>query len=189
MPAEEYASEESTTASVPATPHQPPLGWRPARTATPRNPSPTPAMRAAPTCSCGRKRVASRNVKIGTVDCAMPGDARVDVLLAPGDEPERDRRVQRAEHERGPPVLCHLCDRAAPSHRDHEVRGEDHRGSERPHGHHRAGLDVLHGDLDEEVRRAPDRREQEQHRPVPRHRPRLTRRPRPDLRVTVGHRG
>ena len=33
-----------------------------------------------------------------------PRDARVDVLLAPRDEPERDGRVQRAEHEGRTPV-------------------------------------------------------------------------------------
>ena len=51
------------------------------------------------TRSWGKKRSATTNAKIGTVACAIPATRRVDVLLAPGDEPERKRGVEDAEHE------------------------------------------------------------------------------------------
>jgi hypothetical protein len=61
-----------TTASVPAIAHQPAWVSRPVRAATPRNPSATPAIRTGPTGSWGRNLAARRNVKIGTVDWAIP---------------------------------------------------------------------------------------------------------------------
>ncbi len=51
----------------------------------------------------------------------------------------------------------------------HEVGGQEDRGDPEPDVGHRCRRDVLDGDLDEEVRRAPHRREQEDQRPVRAH--------------------
>ena len=61
-----YETEATTTASVPATPHQPPSGCTPASTPTPTRPSRKPASRSPRTVSLGLKRIASRTTKIGS---------------------------------------------------------------------------------------------------------------------------
>ncbi len=66
-----YASDESTTARVPAMAHQPPSGWPPASTPTPTRPSPKPSSWPRESGSWGRKRRPRTIVKSGTVDCAM----------------------------------------------------------------------------------------------------------------------
>ena len=85
------------------------------------------------------------------------GDAGVDVLLAPGDEDERERRVEEADCEAlpaGRPQLAHGLARAQPP----DQHRQEHRGGkDEPEEHHRRRLDLVHGDLDEQVRRTPDR--------------------------------
>ena len=56
-----------------------------------------------------RTRIASSATKIGTVAFADRGHAGVDVLLAPGDQRERDRGVERAEHEPRAPGAAQLA--------------------------------------------------------------------------------
>ena len=69
---EPYDSDDSTTASVPATAHQPPEVSTPDSTATPTSPSATPTQRIRATRSCGRSQIPSTNANSGTVACAMP---------------------------------------------------------------------------------------------------------------------
>ena len=82
------------------------------------------------------------------------------MLLAPGDQRERDRAVHHAESEALPADPAEIRDRRAPA----ALRGEndqDHRsGDPEPHHHHRRGLEASVRDLDEHVRGAPERGEQ-----------------------------
>ena len=54
VPDDAYEIDESTTASVPATAHQPPGRSIPVSAATPTSPRATPTHRIGGTCSCGR---------------------------------------------------------------------------------------------------------------------------------------
>ena len=98
------------------------------------------------------------------------GEPGVDVLLAPGDQPERQSRVQDSEHETVPPRGSQLGERAVASEPPDDVAEQHGGGEQRPEGHHRRGLDLVDRDLDEEVRGAPDGGQQQQHRPVAVHR-------------------
>ena len=90
-------------------------------------------------------------------------EPRVDVLLAPGDQEERERRVERAhERERGD-VAAELTEAAA-SDRDVDPQGERAGGD--PEQDHRARRQLAERDLDEEKRDAPDAGEREQHQDV-----------------------
>ncbi len=60
-----YETDATTTASVPATPHQPPCGCTPASTPTPTRPTRKPTSRSPRTVSLGLKRIASSTTKIG----------------------------------------------------------------------------------------------------------------------------
>ena len=66
-----YAKEATTTAIVPANPHQPPSGRTPARMATPAMPSRIPNRRRPVDFSAGRKWMARAATKIGTVALAI----------------------------------------------------------------------------------------------------------------------
>ena len=101
------------------------------------------------------------------------GEAGVDVLLAPRDQPERQRRVEDAEHEAVLPGRPELREGTLASEPPDEVADQRGGGDERPEGHHRRRLDLVDGDLDEEVRRPPDRGERQEHGPVAVHRVRL----------------
>src|SRR2546428_9166836 len=71
MPPVAYATEEATTASVPATAHQPPSRCTPVTSATPPIPIASPAIRDVPSGSCGGKRRTKRATKIGTEAVAI----------------------------------------------------------------------------------------------------------------------
>ena len=95
------------------------------------------------------------------------GDPRVDVRLAPRDEPERDRGADQPEHRPLAPRPAQLGDRAASPHRPCQVAAEDRGADCRPRAHQRPRLEpAVDGHLDEEVRRSPHRREQQQQGPV-----------------------
>ena len=131
----------------------------------------------------GGSAAASRNVKIGTVDCAMPATLEsmcfsphatsqngIAALIAPST-----RHGAPARRGARRPRATRPC-------ATREVREQDDAGDEDAQLGHRGRLDVLDGDLDEEVRRAPDRREEEDQRPVahaPSEATRRTRRSRP----------
>ncbi len=103
-----------------------------------------------------------------------PCDARVDVCLSPRDERHRNRRVDRSEDEARTPSLAELAHRTSESHSVREVAEQEDAREEHARLGHRRRWDVLDGDLDEQVRGAPHRREdQEQQRPVARHGSRL----------------
>ena len=109
-----------------------------------------------------------------------PGDARVDVRLAPRDERHRDRGVHDAENEARDPRAAERSDRRADSGSLHEIcRQQQQPAIDEPEVGHRRGRNVLDGDLDEEVRGAPHRRQEQDQRPVRAHRSRLPRRARP----------
>ena len=101
------------------------------------------------------------------------GEARVDVLLAPGDQPERQGRVEDAEHEAVPPRIAELPNRALAAEAPRDVAEQHGGGEQRADGHHRRRLDLVDRDLDEQVRGAPDGGQRQQHRPVAVHRARL----------------
>ena len=113
-----YESDEATTASAPAIAHQPPCGLIPVTTATPTIPIASPAARVPFSRSCGRKRSTMQRVEDRHGGLDDRGEAGVDVLLAPGDQPERQRCVERAEDEAVAPGAAQLarprgCGRAA----------------------------------------------------------------------------
>ena len=93
-------------------------------------------------------------------------DARVDVRLSPGDEAHRERGVDESENEAGEPGRAQLRERAPGARGCCQVAEEQETRDEEPDVRHRGRRKVLDPDLDEEVRRAPDRREQEEERPV-----------------------
>ena len=99
----------------------------------------------------------------GLDDCGQPG---VDVLLAPRDQPEGKRRVENAQDEAVAPGGAKLAERAGPAEAPDDVADQHRRREQRAHGHHRRRCDLVDGDLDEEVGRSPDGREEDQHRRV-----------------------
>ena len=95
------------------------------------------------------------------------GRSRVDVLLAPGDEPERERGIEQTEHERLAPGFAEAQHRRPGTQPHGEVAEQDDAGQQGPCGHQRPGREAsLDPDLDEEVGGAPDRGEGEDQRPV-----------------------
>ena len=160
--------------ACPTIAHAPPSGWTPVMSITPTRPIASPticAPRSARAAGSAAPRIAT---KIGTDDWAIAGDARVDVRLAPRDERQRDRGVHGAENEarapraaelRRPPRLPRCAARGMPVSSTAAIES-------RSVGHRR-GRNVLDGDLDEEVRGAPHRREEQDQRPVRAHRSRL----------------
>ena len=168
MPPAAYESDERTTASVPATAHQPPsrVDAGEERDAE-RSRSRRPTICGPRSGSCGRNRSAEEEREDRHRRLGDPGDARVDVRLAPRDERHRHRGVDRrrgrgtGRHARRSCVDRRGCPSAL-----HEVAGQQHSGDREPEVGHRRGRNVLDGDLDEEVRGAPHRREQQDQRPV-----------------------
>ena len=103
----------AATAHVPATAHHPLAGVdarQDADTDEPdRDPDEPLARRALARLELERQqRGEERQARLRD-----PGHARVDVLLAPGDERERHRRAQQTEHEPGAPHGCELARRRA----------------------------------------------------------------------------
>ena len=76
-------------------------------------PSATPSQRAARDPLVGQEVEAEQEGEERHGRLRDPGDARVDVLLAPADQPERDRGVDRAEHDGGAPGRAQVGGRAA----------------------------------------------------------------------------
>ena len=103
------------------------------------------------------------------------GDARVDVRLSPGHEPHRHRRVDHAQHEARSPGGAQLPECARGAHPPCEIGEEQQPGQQNAKLGHGCRRDVLDGDLDEEERRAPHRREEQDQRPVRAHGLRLPR--------------
>jgi hypothetical protein len=81
------------------------------------------------------------------------------VLLAPGDQRERDRRVDRAQHDHRLPPRPELAKRRSAL-AQREERDEDERGGEQSKRDQHRRLDVVQRDLDEQERGAPEAREQ-----------------------------
>ena len=88
-------------------------GSTPVSTPTPTSPTRSPRAAAARPLA-GRNQSASSAMKSGRLEFATAGHARVDVLLAPGDQRERHRRVHHAEHEPAPPDGAQLARPRAP---------------------------------------------------------------------------
>ncbi len=93
---------------------------------------------------------------------------RVDVLLAPGDEPEREGGVEYSEHERlapgGPEVGAGLRD----TDREGEIAEQNDAGDQGAARHQRPGREpAVDTDLDEQVRGAPHGGESQDEGPVP----------------------
>ena len=156
---------------------RPPAALRsgsPASSATPRKPErdagdpdePDPLVREEPG---GEDEREDRHRRLRDA-----GDARVDVRLAPGDEPHRHGGVDDAEHERTDATPARSSPTArARAHAPRDVGGEQDPREQHAELRHRRRRDVLDGNLDEEVRGAPHRRRAEDQRPVRAHRARL----------------
>ena len=96
-----------------------------------------------------------------------PRRPRVDVLLAPGDQPERNGGVEEPERDRLPPRLAEALRCRSRSDRRHQVGKQHCGGDHRPRRHQRAGREAaVDADLDEEVGRSPERGERQEERPV-----------------------
>ena len=88
------------------------------------------------------------------------GHSGVDVLLAPGDQRERNRAVDDPEREAFPAEPSHLGQRRPqPALRDEHEQERESRDQQAEHDHRR-GLEGAIGDLDEHVGRAPERGQQ-----------------------------
>jgi hypothetical protein len=96
-------------------------------------------------------------------------DGRVDVLLAPGDQRERQRVVDQAEQNESDARGSQVAEGGPDAAAQHEERHEHEGGEQQPDGHHRHGLDLVHRDLDEHERRAPDPGHEEEERDVAAH--------------------
>ena len=163
--------------ACPRSPTSRPAVSSPVSAATPRKPSATPAIRSGPTRSCGRKRAARRNVKIGTVDCAMPATLESMWVSPQATSPIGTAPLMTPSTRHGRHAARSSSTAARRAHAPHEVGGQQQPGAEHAQLGHRGRRDVLDGDLDEEVRRAPHRREQEDQRPVRAHRAEATHEP------------
>ena len=106
-------------------------------------------------------------------------DPRVDVLLAPGDQRERQRRVREPEHDADAPDPAQLRERLAPAHLRGEVAEQQRHREEEPQLDHGRGRHVSHRHLDEEVGATPDRGEEQEQGDVAAHFARLPARRRP----------
>ena len=87
-----YASDERTTASVPATPHQPPSGCAAGEHADADQPEREAEQLAARERLVREEAEPEEDREERHRRLRDRRDPRVDVLLAPGDEPERDAR-------------------------------------------------------------------------------------------------
>ena len=170
MPPNAYESEASTTAIVPATNHQR-HGRLRRRVSTPTPTSPSENAdqpHAATAARVGSSHGTSIALKIGTVEFATAAIARVDVLLAPRDQRERDRAVDDADREPVHPAARTSASAARKPCVATRNAAEEERREREPELHHRRRREVPDGDLDEEVRRAPDRGERADQEPYER---------------------
>ena len=142
-------------------------GWIPVTTATPTIPIPRPERARAAQPLVREELQCDQRVEDRHRRLHDGGEAGVDVLLAPGDQPERDGRVEGAEDQEVAPGGAYLGRACAPS-RSARRRSVISTAAARSvaHRHHRRGRDLVDGDLDEEVGRSPDSREEDQHRRV-----------------------
>ena len=108
-----YEREDSTTASVPATAHQPPDGIDAREDGDTDEADRDPGDLQPTKCSWGRKRQPEQEREDRHGRLCDRGDTRVDVLLSPGHEPERDRRPDGADRQARPPRGAQLGRRAA----------------------------------------------------------------------------
>src|SRR5205823_3540891 len=90
----------------------------------------------------------------------------VDVALAPRDEGERRRSIDRAEDESRDCGSAELARRAARALTHDEKADQDGCREEQPQLDERDRVEVAHADLDEQIRRAPDRRQRQQENDV-----------------------
>ena len=90
------------------------------------------------------------------------GEPRVQPRLREAQEPERERVVQRAEHQERDDHRADVGDDTADDDEGEQHHEADREAAEGDHG----GLDLLDAQLDEEERRAPDRRQGQQERDV-----------------------
>ena len=93
-------------------------------------------------------------------------DPGVDVFLAPRDQRERDRAVDHPEYDAAPTRRSKRSDRLEATHPRDEEREQDDAREQQSQLDHRDRLDLVHRDLDEEIGRAPERRQREQERQV-----------------------
>ena len=101
-------------------------------------------------------------MKIGTVDCAIPATLESMCVSPHATRPIGSGGVDHAEDEARAPRGAQLGDRPGDRPMRHdEVREQQHACDEDTELGHRRGRNVVDGDLDEEVRRAPHRREQQ----------------------------
>ena len=92
------------------------------------------------------------------------------MLLAPGDQRERERAVDRPEDQTLAPGAADARERRADALADCEEGEQQQPADQQPHLHEEARREVADADLDEEIRGAPDPGEEEQERAVrPRH--------------------
>jgi hypothetical protein len=87
-------------------------------------------------------------------------EARVDPRLAPGEEPEGQRRVHDPDHDEPLPPAAHLGERHAGPEAHQRDRGEQQGGRAEAPEDQRGRGQLPVGDLDQHERRAPDEREQ-----------------------------
>ncbi len=116
-------------------------------------------------------------------------DAGVDVRLAPRDQPEREGRVERAEHERLAPHAPEVGERPCRPEREQEIGQERDGRDQRPQGHQRRGIEpALDADLDEVVRGPPEGSQREEQGGIAAHRGRVVGQSTPDGSATAGAR-
>ena len=84
------------------------------------------------------------------------GDARVDVLLAPRDQRERDRAVDDAEPEALPAEPSHVGYRRRRPSLSRQDSEDERRRDHEPEHDHRRRLEAANRHLDEHVRGAPE---------------------------------
>ena len=116
-----------------------------------------PTSRIPDTVSLGRNLIASSATKIGTGAFAIPAIDEV-TCSSPQAMSVNGSAVLMTPRTTSPqPARADVGDRAAGSLLDHQDREQDERGEEKPECHERDRVDLVHGDRDEHVRRAPDR--------------------------------
>ena len=104
-------------------------------------------------------------LKIGTVDCAIAATLESMCCSPQAISQYGNGRVEQTKNEHRPPGVTQLGERDAEPRRDDEVAEQNSRRDQQPRRHQRRRVDVLHGHLDEQVRRPPGRREDQQQGP------------------------
>ncbi len=91
-------------------------------------------------------------------------ERRIDALLGPGDQAERQRDVED-RHDEQVAVRGRVARQSLA--RDDDDRGQEREADQQPHRHERERRQAgIHADLDEQVAAAPDPAEGEEERPV-----------------------